>query len=115
MPSINPAHYGHMLRIARILVLLLAAAIFLPVKPATVAFQTAGIEGLYRNPTEGFSIRLPTGLVRSRKRRQLPAVSFACGVLEPRIGITSSLRSDTMPHKQTKPPDGLLGPVRGQL
>ena len=79
MPSINPAHYEHMLRITRILVLLLAAAIFLPVKPATVAFQTAGIEGLYRNPTEGFSIRLPTGWVGHEHEDNSPRFRLLVG------------------------------------
>ena len=65
-----------MLRIAPFLVLLLVGAISLPMEPTTVASQDDGFVGLYRNTTEGFSIRLPPGWVGQENETNFPLISI---------------------------------------
>ena len=65
-----------MLRITPVLVLLLVGAISLPMEPTTVASQNDGLVGLYRNTTEGFSIRLPRGWVGQENENNFPLLSI---------------------------------------
>ena len=65
-----------MLRITSVLVLLLVGAISLPMEPTTVASQNDGLVGLYRNTTEGFSIRLPRGWVGQENENNFPLLSI---------------------------------------
>ena len=65
-----------MLRITPVLVLLLVGVISLPMEPTTVASQNDGLVGLYRNTTEGFSIRLPGGWVGQENENNFPLLSI---------------------------------------
>ena len=59
-----------------LLVLLLVGVISLPMEPQTVASQDGELVGFYRNTTEGFSIRLPTGWVGRENDDNFPLLSI---------------------------------------
>ncbi len=65
-----------MLKIIPLLLLILVGAISLPMEQATVASQTGEVVGFYRNTTEGFSVRLPTGWVGRENEDNFPLLSI---------------------------------------
>ena len=72
----NPPYNGHMIRFTPVLILLLAGALYLPMKPATVSSQSGEVTGFYHNTTQGFSIRLPEGWVGQENEDTYPLLAI---------------------------------------